>query len=83
MMKLIAAVAVCLVTTFSGGPWMNASQHITFVPLAEAATTRLGDLTPFEPSRSKLPRSSTRATFLAPRPGSRISRPNGMKPRRD
>jgi hypothetical protein len=47
MMKLIAAVAVCLVTTFSGGPWMNASQHITFVPLAEAATTRLGDLTPF------------------------------------
>ncbi|WP_280706795.1 hypothetical protein [Bradyrhizobium sp. BR13661] len=26
---------------------MHASQHITFVPLAEAATAKLGDLTPF------------------------------------
>jgi hypothetical protein len=26
---------------------MHASQHITFVPLAEAAATKLGDLTPF------------------------------------
>src|SRR5258708_8867884 len=47
MMKLITAVAVCLVTTFSGEPRMHASQHFTFVPLAEAATARLGDLTPF------------------------------------
>jgi hypothetical protein len=46
-MKLIPALAVCLVTTFSGEPNMHASQHITFVPLAEAATARLGDLTPF------------------------------------
>ena len=26
---------------------MHASQHFTFVPLAEAATAKLGDLTPF------------------------------------
>ena len=47
MMKLIPALAVCLVTTFSGEPNMNASQHFTFVRLAEAATAKLGDLTPF------------------------------------
>lgn len=47
MMKLIPAVTVCLVTTFSGEPHMHASQHFTFVPLAEAATAKLGDLTPF------------------------------------
>lgn len=47
MMKLIPAIAVCLATTFAGEPNMHASQHITFVPLAEAATAKLGDLTPF------------------------------------
>ena len=47
MMKLITAVAVCLLTTFAGEPNMHASQHFTFVPLAEAATAKLGDLTPF------------------------------------
>ncbi|OAF01386.1 hypothetical protein AYJ54_28895 [Bradyrhizobium centrolobii] len=46
-MKLISAVAVCLVTTFTSEPRMHASQHITFVPRAEAATAKLGDLTPF------------------------------------
>jgi hypothetical protein len=46
-MKLIPAIAVCLVTSFSGEPSMHASSHITFMPLAEAATARLGDLTPF------------------------------------
>lgn len=46
-MKLIPAIAVCLVTSFAGEPNMHASPHITFVPLAEAATTKLGDLTPF------------------------------------
>lgn len=46
-MKLIPAIAVCLVTTFSGEPNMHASSHITFVPLAQAATAKLGDLTPF------------------------------------
>lgn len=47
MMKLIPAIAVCLATTFAGEPNMHAGQHITFVPLAEAATAKLGDLTPF------------------------------------
>jgi hypothetical protein len=47
MLKLIPAIAVCLMTTFSGEPRMHASQHFTFVPLAEAATAKLGDLTPF------------------------------------
>lgn len=47
MMKLIPAIAACLVTTFTGEPRMHASQHVTFVPLAEAATAKLGDLTPF------------------------------------
>lgn len=46
-MKLIPAIAVCLVTTFSGEPNMHASEHFSFVPLAEAATAKLGDLTPF------------------------------------
>lgn len=46
-MKLIPAVAVCLLTTFTGEPNMQATQHFTFVPLAEAATAKLGDLTPF------------------------------------
>ena len=46
-MKLIPAAALCLLTTFAGEPNMHASQHISFVPLAEAATARLGDLTPF------------------------------------
>ena len=46
-MKLIPALAVCLVTTFSGEPNMHASEHITFVSLAEASTAKLGDLTPF------------------------------------
>jgi hypothetical protein len=46
-MKLIPALAVCLATTFAGEPNMHASQHITFVPLAEAAISKLGDLTPF------------------------------------
>jgi hypothetical protein len=45
-MKTISA-AICLLTTFASEPNMHASQHITFVPLAEAATARLGDLTPF------------------------------------
>jgi hypothetical protein len=47
MMKLVPAVAVCLLTTFTGEPRMHASEHITFVPLVEAATAKLGDLTPF------------------------------------
>ncbi|WP_426609615.1 hypothetical protein [Bradyrhizobium sp. McL0616] len=47
MMKLIPAIAVCLLTTFTGEPNMHASQHFTFVPLAEAATAKLGDLMPF------------------------------------
>ena len=47
MMKLISAVAVCLLTTFTGEPRMHATQHFTFVPFAEAATAKLGDLTPF------------------------------------
>lgn len=47
MMKLIPAFAVCLLTTFAGEPSMHASHHITFVPLAETATAKLGDLTPF------------------------------------
>ncbi|QQN66796.1 hypothetical protein JIR23_14485 [Bradyrhizobium diazoefficiens] len=47
MMKLIPAMAVCLVTTFAADPNMHASQHISFVPLAEAATAKLGDLMPF------------------------------------
>jgi len=47
MMKLIPAVVVCLLTTFTGEPRMHATQHITFVPLVEAATAKLGDLTPF------------------------------------
>lgn len=46
-MKLIPTIAVCLVTIFAREPNMHASQHITFVPLAEAATVKLGDLTPF------------------------------------
>lgn len=46
-MRVIPAIAICLVTTFVGEPNMHASQHITFAPLAEAATARLGDLTPF------------------------------------
>jgi hypothetical protein len=46
-MKLISALAVCLVTTFAGEPNMHATQRFTFVPLAEAATTKLGELTPF------------------------------------
>jgi hypothetical protein len=46
-MKLIPALAVCLVTTFTAEPNMHASQHITFVPFAEAATAKLGDLTAF------------------------------------
>ena len=46
-MKLIPAIAVCLVTTMSGEPNMHANQHFGFIPLAEAATARLGDLTPF------------------------------------
>jgi len=47
MMKLIPAIAVCLLTTFGGEPNMHASQHFTFVPLAEAATAKLGDLASF------------------------------------
>ncbi|QQO12378.1 hypothetical protein JJB99_23175 [Bradyrhizobium diazoefficiens] len=46
-MKLISAITVCLLTTFSSEPRMHASQHFTFVPLAEATTAKLGDLTPF------------------------------------
>ncbi|QOZ53846.1 hypothetical protein [Bradyrhizobium sp. CCBAU 53338] len=46
-MKLIRAIAVCLVIAFVGEPSMHASQHFTFVPLAEAATAQLGDLAPF------------------------------------
>lgn len=47
MMKLMTAIAVGVLTTFAGEPNMHASQHFTFVPLAQAATARLGDLTPF------------------------------------
>ncbi len=47
MMKLVPAVVVCLLTTFTGEPRMHASERITFVPLVEAATAKLGDLTPF------------------------------------
>lgn len=47
MMKLISAITVCLLTTFNCEPRMHASQHFTIVPLAEAATAKLGDLTPF------------------------------------
>lgn len=46
-MKLIPAIVVCIVTTCSSEPNMHANQHFTFVPLAEAATAKLGDLTPF------------------------------------
>ena len=46
-MKLIPAIAVCLVTTISGEPNMHANQHFGFIPLTEDATARLGDLTPF------------------------------------
>jgi len=47
MLKLMSALAVGLVTTFAGEPRMHASQHVTFVPLAEAAAAHLGDLAPF------------------------------------
>ena len=46
-MKLTPAIAVCLVTTFSGEPNMYASERLSFVPRAEAAPAKLGDLTPF------------------------------------
>jgi hypothetical protein len=46
-MKLATAVAVGLLTTFTGEPNMRASQRFVFVPLAEAATAKLGDLSPF------------------------------------
>ncbi|MCS3725174.1 hypothetical protein [Bradyrhizobium betae] len=47
MMKFVTAIAVGLLTTFTAEPNMHASQHFTFVPLTEAATAKLGDLTPF------------------------------------
>lgn len=47
MMKLIPAIAVGLLMIFTGESSMHASQHITFVPFAAAATAKLGDLTPF------------------------------------
>ena len=47
MLKLMSVLAVGLVTTFAGEPRMHASQHVTFVPLAEAAAASLGDLAPF------------------------------------
>ena len=47
MMKLVPAVAVCMLTTFTGEPNMHSSQHFTFVSLAEAASAKLGDLSPF------------------------------------
>ena len=46
-MKLATAVAVGLLTAFTGEPNMRASQRFVFVPLAEAATAKLGDLSPF------------------------------------
>ena len=47
MMKLIPAVVVCLLTTFTSEPNRHATEHFTFVQLAEAATAKLGDLAPF------------------------------------
>jgi hypothetical protein len=47
MNKTILALTVGLLTLSTGEPRPHASGHISFVPLAEAATSKLGDLTPF------------------------------------
>jgi hypothetical protein len=48
MKTMILAVAVSVLTVVAGEPHRNASERISFVPLAEAAiSSKLGDLTPF------------------------------------
>ena len=41
------ATFVILLTAFAGGPWRQAIGWMSLVPAAEAATSKLGDLSPF------------------------------------
>src|SRR5258708_3663490 len=48
MNRTILALTVGLLTLSTGEPYLHASGHISFVPLAEAAmSSKLGDLMPF------------------------------------
>jgi hypothetical protein len=48
MKKFVLVFAAGVLTVLTGGPRLDTSGHISFVPPAEAATpSKLGDLTPF------------------------------------
>jgi hypothetical protein len=47
MKGILLAAAVSLLTWATGKPPIHASEHFSFVPLAEAAMSKLGDLSPF------------------------------------
>jgi hypothetical protein len=48
MKRIILAAVASLLTLAAGEPHMRANEHISFVPLAEAAmSSKLGDLSPF------------------------------------
>src|SRR6266404_9160507 len=47
MKRLVLALAIGLLTVSASGPGQERTKSVSFIPLAEAATSKLGDLTPF------------------------------------